>query len=52
LHEELAEEYAAVGRPGEAREQARLAIPLLEAADPSFMADPDRLERLRSIANT
>jgi tetratricopeptide (TPR) repeat protein len=52
LHEELAEEYAAVGRPREAREQARLAIPLLEAADPSFIADPDQLERLRSIANT
>jgi tetratricopeptide (TPR) repeat protein len=52
LHEELAEEYAAVGRAGEAREQARLAIPLLEAADPSFVADPDRSERIRTIANT
>ena len=36
FHEELAEEYAAVGRPDDARRQARLALPLLERDDPSF----------------
>jgi tetratricopeptide (TPR) repeat protein len=51
LHEELAEAYATVGRAGEAREQASLAIRLLETADPSFVADPDRSERLRTIAH-
>ena len=34
FHEELAEEYAAVGRADDARTQARLAIPLLETDDP------------------
>jgi len=47
FHEELAEDYAALGRVEEAREQARLAIPLLEAADPSFEG---REERLRELA--
>ena len=42
FHEELAEDYAAVGRLDDAREQARLAIPLLEAADPSFAEDAER----------
>jgi tetratricopeptide (TPR) repeat protein len=47
FHEELAEEYAAVGRLDEAREQSCLAIPLLERDDPSFA---DRRERLRRLA--
>jgi len=47
FHEELAEEYAAVGRLEDAREQARLAIPLLERDDPGFA---DRAERLQSLA--
>ena len=50
FHEELAEEYAALGREHEASEQARLAIPLLEADDPSFSSDPERTARLRHIA--
>lgn len=50
LHEELALEYAAVGRPDDARLQARLAIPLLENADPSFAEDSERAGRLRTIA--
>src|SRR3954449_4067741 len=36
FHEELAEEYAAVGRDTEAADQARAAIPLLERDDPEF----------------
>jgi tetratricopeptide (TPR) repeat protein len=51
FHEELAEEYAAVGRPDDARTQARLAIPLLETADPSYTRDPDRTARLRGLAD-
>jgi tetratricopeptide (TPR) repeat protein len=51
FHEELAEEYAAVGRANDAREQARLALPLLLEADPSFAADADRATRLRTIAD-
>jgi len=50
LHEELAEEYAAVGRDDDARVHARLAEPLLLAADPSFADDADRVARLRSLA--
>lgn len=50
FHEELAEEYAALGRANEAREQARLAVPLLLEADPSFVDDVDRAARLRSLA--
>ena len=46
FHEELAEAYADLGRLDQAREQARLAIPLLEAADPSFEARGDRLREL------
>ena len=49
-HEELAEEYAAVGRGDDAREQARLAIPLLESADSSFANDTERVDRLRALA--
>jgi tetratricopeptide (TPR) repeat protein len=51
LHEELAEEYAAVGRPADARVHARLAVPLLEAADPSFAEDQERRARLLSLAD-
>ena len=50
FHEELAEEYAAVGRPDDAREQARLAIPLLERDDPSFANDDGRRARLGDLA--
>jgi tetratricopeptide (TPR) repeat protein len=50
FHEELAEEYAAVGRTDDACEQARLAIPLLEADDPSFADDDERSARLASYA--
>lgn len=50
FHEELAEEYAAVGRSDDARRQAKLAIPLLAEADPSFTADSERAVRLRALA--
>jgi hypothetical protein len=49
-HEELAEEYAAVGRLDEAGEQARCALPLLEADDPSFAEDDERRIRLSELA--
>ena len=51
FHEELAEEYAAVGRLDEARDQARLALPLLEEADPGFVEDSERAARLRDLAH-
>jgi len=44
---ELAEEYAAVGRSADARDQARLAIPLLGRDDPGL---PDRREHLDTLA--
>ena len=50
FHEELAEEYAAVGRSDDAGVQARLAIPLLEADDPSFADDDERRTRLTALA--
>ena len=50
FHEELAEEYAALGRENDAREHARRALPLLLDADPSFEADGERAERLRLLA--
>jgi tetratricopeptide (TPR) repeat protein len=50
FHEELAEEYAGVGRLDDAREQARLAIPLLERDDPSFAEDAHRRRRLAEMA--
>jgi tetratricopeptide (TPR) repeat protein len=49
-HEELAEEYAAVGRLDDAGEQARRAIPLLKADDPSFADDSERRARLEALA--
>ena len=51
FHEELAEEYAAVGRTADAREHARLALPLLEAADQALREDGDRSARLRALAS-
>jgi tetratricopeptide (TPR) repeat protein len=51
LHEELAEEYATVGRPDDARVHARLAIPLLKAQDPSFPEDAERRNRLDALAD-
>ena len=50
FHEELAEEYAALGRADDAREQARLALPLLERDDPSLAGDQERTSRLRALA--
>jgi tetratricopeptide (TPR) repeat protein len=52
FHEELAESYAALGRPAEAREQARRALGLLTAADPSFEHNGERAIRLRAYAET
>jgi tetratricopeptide (TPR) repeat protein len=50
FHEELAEEYAAVGRTADARAHAMAAIPLLERADQSFAKDTERISRLRRLA--
>jgi tetratricopeptide (TPR) repeat protein len=50
LHEELAAEYAVVGRDDDAHEQARLALRLLERDDPAFADDADRAARLRALA--
>jgi tetratricopeptide (TPR) repeat protein len=50
FHEELAEEYAVVGRADDARTHARLAIPLLETFDPSFEKDAERTARLHDLA--
>jgi tetratricopeptide (TPR) repeat protein len=50
-HEELAEEYAALGRTDDAAAQARLAIPLLEREDPTFGGDAERSTRLRALAD-
>ena len=50
FHEELAEEYAAVGRDDDARQHARLAVPLLERDDPSFATDDARRTRLADLA--
>lgn len=51
FHEELAEEYAAVGRADDARVQALLALPLLEHDDASFAGDVDRRARLDALAD-
>ena len=50
FHEELAQDYAATGREDDAREQARLAIPLLQADDPAFADDGERRARLKALA--
>ena len=52
FHEELAEEYAAVGLSADARAQARLALPLLRDADPSLADDAERSGRLHSLAGS
>ncbi|MGH3137776.1 MAG: tetratricopeptide repeat protein [Gaiellaceae bacterium] len=52
FHEELAEEYAALGRDDDARVQARLALPLLLAADSSLVDDAERVARLRLFAGS
>jgi tetratricopeptide (TPR) repeat protein len=49
-HEELAETYAALGRQGDAANQARHALALLPRADPSFEPDAERATRLRRYA--
>ena len=45
FHEELAEDYAALGRDADAREQARCALDLTADDD-----DPSRVARLRELA--
>ena len=45
FHEELAEDYAALGRYADAREQARRALELTSDDD-----DPSRVERLRDLS--
>jgi tetratricopeptide (TPR) repeat protein len=50
FHEELAEDYAALGRDAEAREQAKLALALLPEADEFFERDGERVARLRRLA--
>jgi tetratricopeptide (TPR) repeat protein len=50
FHEELAGAYDAAGRREDAEDHARLAIPLLEADDASFVEDRDRRARLDSLA--
>ena len=50
FHEELAEEYAAVGRDADARAQATLAIPLLERDDAALTEDAERAGRLDELA--
>jgi len=52
FHEELAEDYAALGRTADATEHARRALALLPAADPSFEADAERTSRLHRLAET
>ncbi|MBK5266066.1 MAG: tetratricopeptide repeat protein [Acidimicrobiia bacterium] len=51
FHEELAEEYAAVGRDIEAGQQARLALPLLTDVDLFFRGDAERVARLSTLAD-
>jgi tetratricopeptide (TPR) repeat protein len=50
FHEELAEQYAALGRKRDAAEHATTALSLLAEQDPSLEGDRARVERLRSIA--
>ena len=49
-HEELALEYAELGRAHDARLHARLAIPLLERDDADFTDDDERRRRLETLA--
>jgi tetratricopeptide (TPR) repeat protein len=50
FHEELAENYAALGRTADAREQARRALALLSDDDPTFDGHGERAKRLRQLA--
>ncbi len=50
FHEELAEDYAALGRDAEAHTHAQLALALLPDADPSFESDEERPARLQRLA--
>jgi tetratricopeptide (TPR) repeat protein len=50
FHEELALEYAELGRDADAATQAAAAIPLLERDDPDFASDEERGPRLRALA--
>jgi tetratricopeptide (TPR) repeat protein len=50
--EELALEYADLGRADKARAHARRALPLLEAADAAFADDAERATRLRELAGS
>ncbi len=50
FHEELAEDYATLGRAADAAEQARLALELLAEQDPAFAQDTERVQRLRLLA--
>jgi tetratricopeptide (TPR) repeat protein len=50
FHEELALEYAELGRGDDSATQAAAAIPLLERDDPDFATDEDRASRLRALA--
>jgi tetratricopeptide (TPR) repeat protein len=50
FHEELALEYAELGRDADAATQAAAAVPLLERDDPDFAADQERASRLRALA--
>lgn len=52
FHEELAEDYAALGRDDDARVQAQLALPLLLAADSSFLENAERAARVRFLAGS
>jgi tetratricopeptide (TPR) repeat protein len=49
FHEELAEDYAALGRDSDARAQAAQALALVEADD-VFRSDTERVSRLRRLA--
>jgi tetratricopeptide (TPR) repeat protein len=49
-HEELAEAYTALGRDGDAREQAEKALAVLPDADPDFTPESERAQRLHHIA--
>lgn len=51
FHEALAESAAALGRADEATQNAKLALALLPAADPSFEGDAERAARLRELAD-
>jgi hypothetical protein len=51
FHEELAEDYAALGRREDAREQAARALALLPDQDADFEADGARARRLHELAD-